>query len=279
MKKLTYKDLEVLINELKITNKSFYTNCYSDEVYFSALSDIEIKQYKNVIILLSKNDAYNILYFWTNSIDDLIKAFKDVINNQVNPIKLEIIYKKERTIINNIEQNTNFMYYGGIVRLQKKIDQNDIHYFQANYIAYATYSDIDEILTIHSNIFNIYIDRALEYNELKALVENKNVIIYKYNNEILGCIIYTKRGKFYHLRYWFVNKKNIGNHKGIGRKLIHTFYKIVGVGNFIEVWSRKDNNIVTEIYEHYGFKKDGLESDILIYSNDNNLINPLIPLN
>ena len=32
-------------------------------------------------------------------------------------------------------------------------------------------------------------------------------------------------------------------------------------------------------YEKYGFKKDGLECDVLIYSKDKNLIEPLIPLN
>ena len=227
-----------------------YTNLYSEPSCFNQLISLLIK-YDDYMVFLQTYEEFYKLYYISETEDNMIHA----INNATNiikekPIIIEYLYKRNQAnSLDSIVNNTCFTYYGGILRF------------------------------IHSNIFNKYIDRHIEYSELYTLINNGNVLIYVDEKRILGCLIYTIRGKYYHLRYWFVDKKNSQHKQGIGKALIKELYNIAGVGKFIEVWSRKDNTIVTEIYEKYGFKKDGLESDIFIYANNSSTIESLNPLN
>lgn len=275
---ITYNELQKMINELKQINHVIITNYYNDEGYFNSLKDIEIIKFRNTIVLLIRYCEFNILYYWTKSAETLVDALLNIQLSQSYPTRLEILYRGNRDVVDNIIQNTTFKFYGGILRLQKKVTIEDVGYKNSHIFKATTYN-IDEIKDMHSNIFNKYIDRHLEYTELYTLINNGNVLIYVDEKKILGCLIYTIRGKYYHLRYWFVDKKNSQHKQGIGKALIKELYNIAGVGNIIEVWSRKDNTIVTEIYEKYGFKKDGLESDILMYTSDSTVLKPLVPLN
>ena len=257
---ISYKELILLINEIKQKNSNFYTNYYYNEEYYLNMEDVNVIKYNSTIILLHNKCSFRYIYFWSTSLSELsnIKG-----NNKLEKYLLDI----------------NFKYYGGIQRLQKKINHNDMLLESKCSISYAVKVDIEGILNLHAKIFNKYIDRELTYKELLELINNGNVLLCKINGYIAGCLIYNKRGKFYHLRYWFANKDMEGNIKGVGKALLYKLYKIAGSGNFIEVWSRKDNQIVTEIYKRYGFKEDGLNSDVFVYSQDEALIAPLIPLN
>ena len=256
-----------------------YTNLYSEPSCFNQLISLLIK-YDDYMVFLQTYEEFYKLYYISETEDNMIHA----INNATNiikekPIIIEYLYKRNQAnSLDSIVNNTCFTYYGGILRLQKKITIEDIGN-KNTHISKAVTDNIDEIMGIHSNIFNKYIDRHIEYSELYNLINNGNVLIYVDEKRILGCLIYTIRGKYYHLRYWFVDTKKSQHKQGIGKALIKELYNIAGVGKFIEVWSRKDNTIVTEIYEKYGFKKDGLESDIFIYANNSSTIESLNPLN
>lgn len=275
---ISYKELILLINEIKQKNSNFYTNYYYNEEYYLNMEDVNVIKYNSTIILLHNKHSFRYIYFWSTSLSELSNILKNIKNNNTKPVIIEVIYKGD----NKLEEyllDIQFKYYGGIQRLQKKINHNDMLFESKCSISYAVKVDIEGILNLHTKIFNKYIDRELTYKELLELINNGNVLLCKINGCIAGCLIYNKRGKFYHLRYWFANKDMEGNIKGVGKALLYKLYKIAGSGNFIEVWSRKDNQIVTEIYKRYGFKEDGLNSDVFVYSQNEALIAPLIPLN
>lgn len=273
---ISYQELILFINDIKQKNSNFYTNYYYNEEYYLNMEDINVIKYKNTVILLHNKYSFIYIFFWSNSLSELSDILKEIKKNNTKPLIIEVIYKGN----NKLEKyllDIHFKYYGGILRLQKKINNSDILLENKFNISYAVKADIEDILNLHAKIFNKYIDRELTYKELLWLINNKNVLLCKINGQTAGCLIYNKRGKFYHLRYWFVNKEI--SIKGIGKALLYKLYDIAGECNFIEVWSRKDNQFVTDIYKRYGFKEDGLNSDIFIYSLDSSLIEPLIPLN
>ena len=197
------------------------------------------------------------------------------------PSIIECLYSKNSHIKNRLIEENEFIYYGGILRLNKQVEHHDTNFDDNINIEYATQDDINNIQTLYSIIFNLYIDIKLTKSELEYYINHKNILVNRHGSHIAGCLIFSKLDTetTYHLRYWFVDKKHHEELKGVGKSLLHKLYKIVDTGNMIEVWSRKDNQLVTDIYEKYGFKKDGLECDVLIYSKDKNLIEPLIPLN
>lgn len=153
-------------------------------------------------------------------------------------------------------------------------DINDVFFN----IELASEKDVDSIISLHSKIFNKYIDRELNITELRLLINNGNVLVYKYNDSITGCLIYSHCGKNTHLRYWFVDK-TIQHLKGIGKALLFELFRITGIGNVIEVWCRKDNIHAYNIYRNYGFQEDGLASDIFMIANRTIFIEYLMPLN
>ena len=185
-----------------------YTNLYSEPSCFNQLISLLIK-YDDYMVFLQTYEEFYKLYYISATEDNMIHA----INNATNiikekPIIIEYLYKRNQVnSLDSIVNNTCFTYYGGILRLQKKITIEDIGNTNTH-IFKAVTDNIYEIMGIHSNIFNKYIDRHIEYSELYTLINNGNVLIYVDEKRILVCLIYTIRGKYYHLRYWFVDKKN-----------------------------------------------------------------------
>ena len=227
------------------------------------------------------NNKYNLIFYWTLSYDNLISIINSIKDKFSVPSIIECLYSRNSHIKNRLIEQTGFDFYGGILRLNKQVEYYDINFNNNINIEYATQDDINNIQTLYSSIFNLYIDRILTKSELEYYINHKNILVNRHGSHIAGCLIFSKLDTetTYHLRYWFVDKKHHEELKGVGKSLLHKLYKIVNTGNMIEVWSRKDNQLVTDIYEKYGFKKDGLECDVLIYSKDKNLIEPLIPLN
>lgn len=273
---------EEIMNYKKLYANSIWlndTNFYSSIIDEGRYNDNLYIEKENCCVLLYRYSTFYKLFYWTKDLNQVVDVMKYCLHTLKYPVIMEYIYKQKNILADKILNETAFFYYGGVIRLQKKLSTNDIENEIEKEIIYADICDINEISEIHKSMFNKYIDRELSFIELRELIENKSVFLYKNNGQILGCLIYSRRGKFYHLRNWFVNKKTSYNIKGIGKALLYKLYKTAGEGSFIEVWSRKDNHIVTEIYKRYGFLEDGLNSDIFIYSPLKELIEPLIPLN
>ena len=226
-----------------------------------------------------ERDGYNQIYYWTNFLDDMLYILNNDIQYNTLPYIIEILYNKDDSVVKYIEKLSNFRYYGGVRRLTKKITIHDIEPEDDKNIVLCDSVDIESILKLHNTIFNKYIDKYMSKIQLEKYMENSNVYVYKMNNHVLGCLLYTICGRYAHLRYWYtdINVKN--KPKGIGKALLNKLNKVIGENNFIEVWCRKDNNKAFEIYKKYGFHLDGLENDILIFAKNTYCIDKLIPLN
>ncbi len=265
-----YKDIQ---KKIKIESSNDYT--IEKTLYYE---DTMMMIYKNAVFLQVDYGSYNKLYYYTQCHIDFIEGLNLINNNCPVPNILEIVSKNKQNNLQYIINNTLFRYYGGLIRMVKKIEANDISHISEK-ISYAEASNIDDIIAVHSDIFNKYIDREIKKTELESKIINKEIYIYKRHNDILGCLIYSKKGKIYHLQYWFTNKNKINGQKGVGKTLMEALYNTAGVGNFIEVWCRKDNVSVIDIYNKYGFRKDGMESDVLVYCQNSEAVIPLKQLN
>lgn len=281
IKNIPYNQLQQVVSKLSKLHSNINTNYTYDETYYNIFPETYFLQYENTLILVVHNNKYNLIFYWTLLYSSLISIINQIKEKFSVPSIIECLYTKNSDIKNRLIEQTGFDFYGGILRLNKQVQHNDIKFNDNINIEYAVKDDIDEIKQLYSSIFNLYIDRILTEGELEYYINHKNILIYRHGCNIAGCLIYSKHDNetTFHLRYWFVDKKNHEELKGVGKSLLHKLYKIVDTGNMIEVWSRKDNQLVTDIYEKYGFKKDGFECDVLIYSKDKNLIEPLIPLN
>ena len=249
-KNISYNQLQQAVSKLSKISDNIYSNYTYDETYYNIFPETYFLQHESTLILVVQSI-------------------------------IECLYSRNSHIKNRLIEQTGFDFYGGILRLNKQVEYYDINFNNNINIEYATQDDINNIQKLYSSIFNLYIDRILTKSELEYYINHKNIIVNRHGSHIAGCLIFSKLDTetTYHLRYWFVDKKHHEELKGVGKSLLHKLYKIVNTGNIIEVWSRKDNQIVTNLYEKYGFQKDGFECDVLIYSKDKNLIEPLIPLN
>ena len=280
-KNISYNQLQYEVNKLSKISGNIYSNYTYDETYYNIFPETYFLQHESTLILVVHNNKYNLIFYWTLSYDNLISIINNIKDKFSVPSIIECLYSKNSHIKNRLIEENEFIYYGGILRLNKQVEHHDTNFDDNINIEYATQDDINNIQTLYSSIFNLYIDRILTKSELEYYINHKNILVNRHGSHIAGCLIFSKLDTetTYHLRYWFVDKKHHEELKGVGKSLLHKLYKIVDTGNMIEVWSRKDNQLVTDIYEKYGFKKDGLECDVLIYSKDKNLIEPLIPLN
>ncbi len=241
-----------------------YTNMYSIEnsEYHNHPHNMII--YNSAFIMVVNTETYCRIFFQCMQEEDLSDILSILYYSFKKTMIIEQVYKKSNIMQENIIKNTGYRLYGRLKRLSKQVSKLDMPATIDENIVFANTKDIDSIIALHSSIFDKYIDRELTYNNMTALIKKNNVFIYKSNNQILGCIIYEKRGRFFHLKYWFTDKNNIKYKKGIGKALLNKLYKIAGSSNYIEVWCKTDNTTALNIYTKYNFKEDGLKCDIFI---------------
>lgn len=211
--------------------------------------------------VLDKGNFYK-TYFLSSNIDmlqfDLICI--NVLFNKPNII--EIVYRDSINIYEKVLIEAGYTIYGGLIKLIKKIQNNDLKEIDTNVI-YAQKKYINEILENYENTFEQYIDGIMTKEKLCSYIENKQVLVYVDYNRVLGCIIYTPKQRIYHLNYWFITKKGRA-YKGIGGALLHKLFDIAGQDNYIEAWCKKDNLNALAIYKHYNFIYDNLDADTYI---------------
>lgn len=123
-------------------------------------------------------------------------------------------------------------------------------------IIYAEASQQEEIYNLFydSGFFSVYTDYLPSHEELKQLIEQKNVIINMTGEQIQGAFIFLIQGQKCYFQAWIDKSNN-------SLKLLFDVYNIM-VGKklgYAYLWVNSENKKVKSIHQLLGAKSDGLK--------------------
>jgi ribosomal protein S18 acetylase RimI-like enzyme len=121
---------------------------------------------------------------------------------------------------------------------------------------------------VHS-LLNTYFDKRTEQipyvEELQAIAENNQILLYIDNGRIAGFVVYEMSKMSLYLRYWFVHPNF--RERGIGSELLKQFFYDGRDTKRQQLWVICSNENAIKRYVHYGFNEENLFDFVITNKN------------
>ncbi len=135
-----------------------------------------------------------------------------------------------------------------------RYNNRQIEYRESEIGTYATIKDADEILTLlYDDSFSIYTDYIPTKVQLEQMINNKQVLVNKDDNQVKGVLIFTIEGKKCYLNIWIDKTKD-------GLFLLFDVYNIMVEKGIVlsYFWVKSTNKKIRKLHMLTGAIPDGL---------------------
>ena len=206
-----------------------------------------IFELENTTLVRKEDNGFYRLYICSSDSEELsscLLALKESIYAINIPSKKDISYWRE------ILEKSGFAYYARYDRYYN----TQIEKRESDVGVIATNEDADGILNlIYNGEFSVYTDYLPTRKEIIDMISNRQVIINKRNDKVLGVIIYTIEGRKCYINLWI-------DYSGEGLFLLFDVYNIMvekGL-KYAYFWANSTNKKVIKIHKLTGATIDGV---------------------
>jgi GNAT superfamily N-acetyltransferase len=254
------------INFSKSFGKKSLTNYFLSADKMAALIQ-EAKIYsvntEETIFLFKKNGDFYNLYFYASCLESLAQGLAEIKRTfGTREFVVDILSTQLLTPEVDVFKESGFVTYTSLVRMSRTEDIaiNDEALADANQTD-ASASDAEQVFNLLNQYFDPRAEQLPDLAEVKALINQGRVLVYKVNKELVGFIIFELNGLTLYLRYWFVSPNH--RDKKIGSKLFHFFLDKGKASKRQLFWVIQTNENAIVRYRHYGFKDEKMYNFVL----------------
>lgn len=260
---VSFDQIQDLINQIRNLHCGFVTNFFwngnkhqqwiDEKTFFYS-----IKQ-ESVLFVHHDCDFYQLFYVAT-SINNAAKHISELPTTK--DLVLEILAKNNASDISLSFKKVGFEDYAHLLRMSHVGLMEIDNWNDDRKIVGAREGDIPSIHELLCQSFDPLFEQIPTEKELRSLVYNQQILLYKDDSTICGFIIYEITGQTWHLRYWFTSLSYRNN--GVGSKLLQAALRRGSHTKRQILWVRANNENAIKRYEHYGFKKETMNDYIFI---------------
>jgi ribosomal protein S18 acetylase RimI-like enzyme len=269
MNNLTSID-DIVAGVAKIRNlrKGFVTNFFLDYSKHQIWIDhnaLYSECIGDTFFLIKRNDDFWNVFYASTSQDELINAAVDLERSYPAVIKIvDVVGRKKDCELMQQSLDSIFSHeYCRLVRMSKSTSMTDCR--PSDKICRATEEQAKEV---HS-LLNTYFDKRTEQipyvEELQAIAENNQILLYIDNGRIAGFVVYEMSKMSLYLRYWFVHPNF--RERGIGSELLKQFFYDGRDTKRQQLWVICSNENAIKRYVHYGFNEENLFDFVITNKN------------
>ena len=226
------EELNSKISIFKRNRKPFFYNFYgaTDGYRYDFVES-------NDSILVRKNeDGFFRLYVCSVDSNDLVYYLSQLDKEKY---VINIPTKSQMDDWNKLLIESGFHFYA---RYDRYYNTN-VEYRESEIGVYAQLEDVDDIMKLIGNDeFSIYTDYLPTAAEVMKMIENRQVIVNKSENKVLGVIIYTIEGRKCYLNLWI-------DRSGEGLYLLFDVYNYMAENGlkYAYFWIRSTNKKVIKM--------------------------------
>lgn len=262
---LTERGKTLILNTI---GNPLLTNCYlSSHEVMDKISTHEMHCfcYEGIVVLIHPLDEIHKMYYFLEDQDILVphlvetiredmKEYRDVVGTVVAKIP-----DKNISVLERLE----FRPYKEYIRKQMPVGAIDwCEAVQMPEI--AGIRDLDAIYQLLHGTFDVMSDHLVSRRELSAFLESSHVLKVCINMELAGVLLFESFGKKSYLRSICVDAKYSG--RKVGLSLLQGYIeKNQEKTKLFYLWVESTNERAIRLYEHFGYKDDGLREYIYLY--------------
>ena len=181
---------------------------------------------------------------------------KQVVVDIVGP---EVVRQKAR----NAFVAAGFSQISELVRMSRKTPRNNLK-IESN-VSVADHLDIPVLMQAFANHFNPLIEQLPSKRELEYWIDRKEVLVARDEDGVAhSFIIFDLAPASLYLRYWFVSPDY--RNQGLGSRLANCMFAKATFTKRQYLWVITDNDNAIKRYEHYGFSRESIKNDTMLYS-------------
>lgn len=250
-----FETIEVYRNK----NKNAVSNVYAYDLR-NAINQMENDGAKlhsttdGVYVLLPHSDFYQ-LYYWFNS-NNLPENFLPVLDM---PVVVEFL---ERSSSTQHEMFDRAGFLSKSILRRMVFAKNNCYETHPQNIRLASNVDLEVIMRMYNENFDIYVDRIPTYEELSQKILRDELVCVDVNDTVIGFANITVSPGLSMLNHIFMNPHGRG--RGYGEGLLNYFLKRAADSKFVKLWVVVNNEYAIKLYEKKGFTFEKLINRVMI---------------
>lgn len=240
--------------------KKRYSNCYFSVHEFRARWEEDkliAYQKETAFLIIEKQKDFNYLYYicdswdWLQEIGEIKKEFPKLV--------VSIVQRKENELQKPFLEH-GYSVYKTYQRLRKTEKTGES---EKGIVAdYCVAKDKDRLKKMMQGTFDVLSDHIPSDKELDAFLEEKKIICVRENDIVIGFIIFEDKGKTSYIRMVCIDHACRG--KGIGSKLMHTYFQIHGGYKSFTLWYDINNSPAYSLYRKWGYEEEDMYNLIFV---------------
>lgn len=265
---LTEKGKAIILNAI---GNPLLTNCYlSCHEIMDKIATHKIHCFcyeEGIVVLIHPMDGLHKMYYFIKSQDVLIpclvRKIQKNIENYQNLEGTVVTRMPDKNV--DILDKLEFHPYKKYIRKQM-IPETTKQYEAIHKAETADMDDLNDIYQLLYGTFDIMTDHLVSKAELRTLIEVCQVLKIAIDGELAGVLLFETFGKKSYLRSICVSDKFVG--KKIGLSLLYTYIlKNLETTKLFYLWVESTNKRAIQLYEKLGYKDDGMQEYIYLYTN------------
>jgi ribosomal protein S18 acetylase RimI-like enzyme len=255
------------MNFSKSFRKKNCTNYYYDSVKSRSLilnEKLFFVKINEVIFVFKRNKEFLNVYFYASDSNQLYYSLYILLQTYPDLIFIfDIVSRSTESDVLMAFKKSNFNIYTSLVRMNRISEGYSLNEFiNDQYLKVAEVAESIEVFNLLNTYFDPMAEQLPTRDEIIDYSNNGNILVYKYDNKVVGFVIYQLVGLTLYLRYWFVAPEY--REMKIGSKLFY-FFLFNGKGSKRQLfWVIQTNQNAIIRYEHYGFNKEKMFNFVLI---------------
>jgi len=213
----------------------------------------------NPVILIEKKRGYNQLFYFLDKNSPLSEWSQITEQFSNESLFADIVVKGKFNYENSIFYQLNLKPYKTYLR--KSVKNFHKEYRELLPIVYAEQEDCTAIDKMLTKTFDVMSDHIPEKEELKQLIEQKQVLMIKVQDTVSGVLLFEDIGIRSYVRCLCVSQEYQNNAMGYGL-FTHYFNIHRDKTKLFYLWVDEANDSVKKLHHQFGYQEDGLRNYI-----------------
>jgi ribosomal protein S18 acetylase RimI-like enzyme len=260
-------DLQLLLAKAKAKSDRFVTNFFVSPALWPKWLEQGLRPLlvSERVLLLSWPEPKCLRLYFAGDLHSLARTLAPSTLASEKPIAVDLIGRRPAIQLLSAEfTKANFRSHvrlnrlslGRAVGLSKRTTTPEMS-------SAAKLDDIPELLQLLDDNFDPYADQLPDHRMMKESIELGELHVDRSRGKLDGFLWSVSQGATGHIRFWCVAAAARG--RGVGSRLMNDYFFRNQECSRHLLWVRENNPVATACYQHYGYKPDDLEDQVMLF--------------
>jgi GNAT superfamily N-acetyltransferase len=229
-----------------------------------ARGSLSLLQSEGALLLLRQDHGFKRIYHCAAHLEALDAALHSAVAGLATSgeMTVDLVGRSaDLEPVVSIYRRNNFSDHNQLIRMVSNFIPEEVPQSEPE-VEFAEAEDTAAVAAFLGRLLDPYTDQIPDENEIREAAVNRNILLARRGEAVVGLLHFEIAGLTSHVRYWYVDSS--ARNQGIGGGLIRQYFRLSAGSKRLILWVVGDNSDSIAKYSHYGFRPDTLVDRIMI---------------